>query len=362
MSIIPRKILLYTHALTGGGAERVWALLASELSKRGHDVLFVTDFAASENIDFLSSHVRTLVLPRGHWNAVIGLSRLIKKERPDVSISAIGVSNFKHVLAAIFAGSLKRTVISMHGYFCSEPGTVSRLGNMLTPVMGRISAATICVSDGLVDYYVRKWLLPRSKATRIYNPVMVALNRPPNLEQLEARAPVVLAVGRLVDYKNYPMLLHAFAKIKTKNATLKILGEGPDRALIEALAIELGVFERVQLLGYQNSPWEFYKQAKCFALPSNSESFGNVVVEALAQGLPVIATKCHGPLEILIDSSLGTLVERGDSDAMALAIDAALAAPGNPAPRVAHAQNFTSQTAAEAYEAVFERVIVKAAN
>ncbi len=360
MNPIPRKILLYTHALTGGGAERVWALLATELSRRGHDVLFVSDFAATENSDFLSSTVRSVVLPKGHCNAVLGLSRLIKMERPDVSVSAIGVSNFKHVLAAVFAFSLKRTIISMHGYFSSEPGTVSRMGNALTPITGRISAATICVSDGLVNYYARTWLLPRTKATRIYNPVVVACTMTPTLTELNARAPVVLAVGRLVDYKNYPMLLHAFAKLNTKNAVLKILGDGPDRAKLEELAIELNIADRTAFLGYQSSPWEFYKQAKCFALPSNSESFGNVVIEALAHGLPVIATKCHGPLEILTSPELGTLVAREDSDAMALALDAVLSDPGNPAARIAHAQNFTSSKAAEAYEAVFEKVIARA--
>jgi glycosyltransferase involved in cell wall biosynthesis len=358
MSIKHRKILLYTHALTGGGAERVWALLASELSERGHNVLFVSDFAASENSAFLNAKVRQTVLPKGHWNAVIGLAKLIKSERPDVSVSAIGVSNFKHVLAAIFARSLSRTIISMHGYYSSEPGTVSRMGNALTPLFGRITAATICVSDGLIDYFANTWFLPRSKATRIYNPVMVTAKAPPpSLEELSARAPIILAVGRLVDYKNYPMLLQAFAKLKTKNAVLNILGEGPDRALIEALIVKLGIETRVKMLGYQASPWDYYASAKCFALPSNSESFGNVVVEALAQGLPVIATKCHGPLEIITNASFGTLVERGDSDAMAVALDAILANPNDPAPRIAHAQNFTSDAAAQAYEAVFEKVI-----
>jgi glycosyltransferase involved in cell wall biosynthesis len=361
MSIKHRKILLYTHALSGGGAERVWALLASELSERGHDVLFVSDFAASENSAFLSANVRQTVLPKGHWNAIIGLAKLIRLERPDVSVSAIGVSNFKHVLAAIFARNLPRTIISMHGYYSSEPGTVSRMGNALTPIFGRIAAATICVSDGLIDYFVNTWFLPRHKATRIYNPVMVTAKvQPPSVAELAARAPIILAVGRLVDYKNYPMLLHAFAKLKTKNAVLNILGEGPDREIIKALAVQLGIESRVKMLGYQASPWEYYSQAKCFVLPSNSESFGNVVVEALAQGLPVIATKCHGPLEIITHSTLGTLVERGNSDEMAAALDALLANPGDPAPRIAHAQNFTSQAAAQAYEAVFERVILGA--
>jgi glycosyltransferase involved in cell wall biosynthesis len=358
MTVIPRKILLYTHALTGGGAERVWALLASELSSRGHDVLLVSDFLASENNAFLSNKLRQIVLPKGHWNAIIGLAKLINLERPDVSVSAIGVSNFKHVFAAVFARNLSRTIISMHGYYSSEPGTVSRIGNALTPLFGRMTAATICVSDGLVNYFVRNWLLPSHKATRIYNPVMVTSNKqPPSINELAARSPIILAVGRLVDYKNYPMLLHAFAKLKTKNAILQILGEGPDRALIEVLAVQLGIESRVKMLGYQASPWEYYQEAKCFALPSNSESFGNVVVEALAQGLPVVATKCHGPLEIITHSSLGTLVERGDSNAMAAALDAFLANPTDPAPRVKHAQNFTSEAAAQAYEAVFEKVI-----
>ncbi len=355
-----RKILLYTHAMTGGGAERVWALLASELSRRGHDILFVTDFSAIENNAFLSDRLRQIVLPLGHYGAVIGLAKLIKREKPDITISALGVSNFKHVIAAFIAGTQGRAIISMHGYYSSEPGILSRIGNAFTPLLSRITAASICVSDGLLNYFVKNMFLPRSKATRIYNPVMLKVNRPLLTRgALKARAPIILSVGRLVDYKNHTMLVRAFAKLDDKKAVLKILGEGPDSAKIEQLSRNLGVSERVQLLGYHDAPWQFYAEAKCFALPSRSESFGNVVVEALGQGLPVISTKCHGPLEIISDTLLGTLVDIDDVDAMTSALNASLLDPGDPTPRIKHAQKFTCQAAAQAYENVFEEVIKK---
>ncbi len=356
-----RKILLYTHALTGGGAERVWALLASALVERGHEVIFAVDFASSENAAFLDKRVRIVTLKKGHLAATWGLAAFIRSERPDVSISALGVSNLKHFLASILAGHLNRCILSMHGYFHSEGQILSQTGNLLTGLTSRLCAATVCVSDGLRDYAIRKLLLSRKKSVRIYNPILVqGADNPPTASELAARNPVILAAGRLVYYKNYPMLLEALAKIKTPQVRLNILGEGPERPAIEAKIKQMGLEARVTLLGYQSSPWLYYSQAKCFALPSNSETFGNVVVEALAFGLPVVATRCHGPSEIIVDATQGSLVEINNAEAMALALDAALRDPGDPASRIGRAKDFSSLNAVIAYENLIEKVIAAA--
>ena len=356
-----RKILFYTHALSGGGAERVWALLASSFAARGHDVIFATDRLASENTPFVDQRVRQVVLSEGHVSSVRDLRRLILEERPDIYLSALGISNLKLMIAAGSLGRLARCIISLHGYFHSEGQLLSRLGNLSTPISSRLCGATVCVSDGLLHHVVERWRLSRRRTHRIYNPVVIETSfAAPDAAALRAREPLILAVGRLIHYKSYPMLIEAFSLLETPGATLAILGEGPDRGQIETLIASLGLSDRITLYGYHKQPWSFYSSARCFALSSSSESFGNVVVEALANGLHVVATRCHGPEEIIQNEAQGSLVPIGDARAMAQALDAALANPGDPAPRIARARQFDSETACDEYEKLIENVIASA--
>lgn len=355
-----RKILLYIHALTGGGAERVWALLASGFVNRGYNVLLVSDFAATENTDYVNPAVRQLVLTGSHLAHVRSLARLMREEQPEIVLSALSASNLKIVLAAALAGHLKRTIISYHGYTDTEPQPLSRLGYAATPILSRLAAATICVSDGLRDYVVTQWGASPGRTLRIYNPVVIAGTPVASRDELARRPAVILASGRLIHYKNFPALIRAFAHVHPTSAHLNILGEGPEQEAIEAEARRLGVEDRVTLLGYQRQPWPYYEQARCFVLPSAKEPFGLVLVEALAHGLPVVATACHGPREILT-GGIGQLVEIGDEAGMAAALTRALAHPGDPAEREAHAERFSLETALDAYAELFENVVQRGA-
>jgi hypothetical protein len=99
-----RRLLFYTHALVGGGGERVWALVASGLSRRGHDVAFAVDFEAPENQHLVAPEIRQFVLGRGHATATRALGRILRAEQPDVAFSAIGVSNAKLLAAKVLSG------------------------------------------------------------------------------------------------------------------------------------------------------------------------------------------------------------------------------------------------------------------
>ena len=348
-----QKILLYIHGLTGGGAERVWALLASGFAARGFDVVLATDFAATENVSYLHPSVRQIVLRGNHLTSTLRLWRLLRREQPDVIVSALSASNLKMVIAATLAGQLKRAIISYHGYTDTEPQPLSRIGYFLTPILSRLAAATICVSDGLRDYVVSRWHAPADRTVRIYNPVVTDGTPVASQEELEARPPVILASGRFIHYKNFPALVRAFAQVQPTTAQLHILGEGPERGNIEAEIRRSGLEDRVTLLGYRPHPWPHYEQARCFVLPSTKEPFGLVLVEALAHGLPAVATACHGPCEILTDG-IGQIVELGDEVALAQAMTRALAAPGDPRPRQAHARRFSLDAGLDAYEALFD--------
>lgn len=356
-----RKFLFYMYALAGGGAERVWALLASEFARRGHDVTFAVDFAANENSDFLDAGVKQVTLPGGHLGSVLGLARLLREQKPDVSLSGIGASNLKHMLAALLAMRARRTVISFHGFFPSEPLLLSRMGNGLSPILTRICGRAIAVSDGLRAALLRDHGASATRTIRIHNPVD-ALGAPEGLTAaaLAARAPTILFVGRFSDDKDIPTLLRAFASVQTPGARFEIVGDGPERREVEALGTALGLAGRLAFRGYLKDPSEAYRSARCFVLASKRESFGNVIAEALAHGLPVVATASAGPSEILDNGRFGSIVPIGDHLALARGIDAALAEPGDPALRMARAAEFNIGKIADAYLEMTEAVIREA--
>lgn len=356
-----RKYLFYTHALAGGGAERVMSLLASGFVERGCDVIFVCDRAAEENRAYLDPRVRLVELPKGHFASTRALAALLRQERPDVALSGIGVSNLKLFVAAAAAGRLNRAAQSLHGYFHSEPQLLSRLGALMLPATSRLFARTVTVSDGLDAYARRRFKVSAQRTRRIYNPVLARAAEPISAATLAQRAPNVLASGRFATYKNFPMLVRAFAHVTTPGARLTLLGEGADRERIEAEVARLHLGDRVVLTGYQSEPWRFYETARCFVSSADSEAFGLVVAEALAFGLPVVSTRTEGPSEILENGRHGVMVPIGDEDALALAIDRVLADPGDPAPRQARAADFSVAAAVAAYAALFDEIEREAA-
>jgi glycosyltransferase involved in cell wall biosynthesis len=357
-----RKYLFYMPALIGGGAERVWALLASAFARRGHDVTFVVDYDSDENEAFIDPLVKRVTLPSGHFCATLGLARLLWREHPDVSLSGLGVANLKHMIAALMVLRHRRAVLSFHGFFASEPQFLSRLGNRLTPLLTRLCGRAVTVSDGLRQALIGEHHASAARLVRIYNPVYRGSRDTvrPDRAMLAARTPIALFVGRLNVDKDIPTLLRAFAATKIPDARLEIVGDGPLRSELEALAESLGLAGRVRFRGYLPDPAVAYREARCLVLPSRRESFGNVVAEALDQGLAVVTTATDGPSEILEHGRFGAIVPIGDVAAMAAAMAAALADPGDPEPRIAHAASFAIETATDAYLAMTEAVIAQA--
>jgi glycosyltransferase involved in cell wall biosynthesis len=356
-----RRLLFYTHALVGGGAERVWARLASGFAARGDAVTFAVDFEAQESLPYLSKGVDLHVLPRGHARATLGLARLLTQTKPDASLSAISVSNLKHVAAAALARRADRAIIGYHGFFRSEPEPLSRIGYLATPLLSRLAAATVAVSRGLRDELVASFFVPIARAGAIYNPATPE-PFPPALaaDELAARPPRIVAAGRLAPDKDFLTLLRAFARLQRPEARLVILGEGPERRALEEEAQRLGVAAQVDMPGYCADVQVQLAQARCCAVSSLRESFSLICVEALAQGLPVVATRCGGPAEILDAPDCGSLVPVGDAASLALKLAAALDAPGDPAPRQARAKAFSLDAALNEYDALIGAVIRRA--
>ena len=195
-----RKLLFYTHALAGGGAERAWTLLASGFARQGHDVIMAVDYEADDNLGFLDPAIRLIVLNGPHAHTTARLSKLIAREKPDATLSALCVSNVKHLLAATVAGRRNRAILSYHGFFESEPQALSRTSFLMTPLLSRLSARTVAVSDLLCDDLKLRFRSSWSRTCRVYNPVTWGdPSDATHADDLRARTPLVIACGRLVE-------------------------------------------------------------------------------------------------------------------------------------------------------------------
>ncbi len=348
-SPIRRRLLFYCPVLTDGGAERVWALLAGALAARGLEVHLVVDKEA-RNGPSVPAGVRLHMLPAGRMAELRELRRLLKDVRPDAALSAIAASPLLLTLAA--SGLDIPLIHAFHGFEEWRTGRLTRLTWHLLPWIARRSARIVTVSDALRKYLAENWNVPADRLVRIWNPVALPDPLPSvTTEDLLSRPQEIICIGRLSQEKGHGLLLRAMSLMRNREARLTLLGEGPRRSHLEEQVRHLGIAERVRFAGWQDDIWPWLAKARVLALPSRTESFGNVVVEALAAGLPVVSTDTPGPAEILAgDARLGRIVSSTEAEEMAAALDAALAAPGDPAPRQARATDFSAAKGVDAWE------------
>jgi glycosyltransferase involved in cell wall biosynthesis len=141
--------------------------------------------------------------------------------------------------------------------------------------------------------------------------------------------PVVLSAGRLTRAKDFPVLIRAFSRVyASRRCRLMVLGEGEERGALEALIDDLGLKQCVSLPGFVRNPFAYMRRAAVFVLSSAWEGLPGALIQALACGVPVVATDCeNGPREILQDGRFGRLVPVGDVPALANAILAAVDGP-----------------------------------
>jgi glycosyltransferase involved in cell wall biosynthesis len=132
-----------------------------------------------------------------------------------------------------------------------------------------------------------------------------------------------VSISRLDYQKNIPFLLQSFALVQQhiSEAKLFILGTGPDKDELESAIKDLGLSENVFLMGFQRNPEDYLKACDLFVISSRYESFGNVIVEAMACGVPIVTTNYGGAVfEIITDERLGTIVEQDESDIFGTAV------------------------------------------
>jgi glycosyltransferase involved in cell wall biosynthesis len=167
-----------------------------------------------------------------------------------------------------------------------------------------------------------------------------------------------VAIGRLAPQKNFPLLLSAFAAGAGPSDTLTIFGEGPQRAALEALAAKLGLLGRITFAGYVPDPAGLLFCFDIFLLSSDYEGVPAVILEALASGLPIIATNCSRSMPALLDhGKLGWLVPPGDLSALSRAIAESVILRQNMSASLTQVRRFTLEQSAQDYLAACRTII-----
>ena len=333
------KIVLFLPDLGAGGAERVFANLANALASKGFTlIILVGTLEKAAYVDVISPDVRVCELGVRHMrSAVFPLLRFLRRERPDVLISALEHANSAAILAAKLARTHTPVLATIHQTLSRVLETTQsfrqrflvRVALTITPMANRI----VAVSHGAADDFARLANIPSKRIDVIYNPVIGPALHQGVREPLDhpwfqpGRPPVVLGVGRLTPQKDFQNLIRAFAAFrKTKEANLFILGDGEERPSLERLVLEMELGSCVSMPGVVPNPYAYMKGASLFVLSSAWEALPTVLVEAMACGCPVVSTDCkNGPTEILHNGRYGRLVPVGDTESLAAAMNAALA-------------------------------------
>jgi len=331
------KIALFLPSLHVGGAERVLLNLARGFDERGLAVDLVVAKSEGEYLSHVPKGVRVFDLRASRiLTSVPALAHYLRRERPAVMLSAIDHANIVALWARKLSAVPSRIVVSVHSTLtratAHEPHVRGRLVPRLAGWFYPWADAVVAVSRGVAEDLAASTGLSAERIKVIYNPVVTPELLKKAQESLDhpwfasGQPPVILAVGRLTAAKDYHTLIGAFALVRAERPVrLMILGEGEERCGLENLVRELKLEENVLLPGHIDNPYNYMAQAAVFALSSAWEGFGNVLVEAMAVGTPVVSTDCpSGPAEILEGGKWGRLVPAGNPAALADAITATI--------------------------------------
>lgn len=376
MTATALDIVILLPALNDGGAERSLVNLANELNRRGrHKVRFVLLRREGPYLDLIDPSIPVEGLTdRG--DVLLSLPALVKKLKtlkPDILITALPVADLLAIWACSWLGkSAPVHICAIQNMRAGQFETFTRLRSKIKAkamlFFYRKAQHFTAVSKAIAEELETLFKVAPKKITVIPNSLDLAQvqtqkNEPPDHPWLKPGRPykTLIAAGRLVVQKDYPTLLKAMKE--ANDVRLIILGEGPERENIQKQISELGLQDYVDLAGFRKNHFALMAAADAFVLSSAWEGFGNVIIEALSVGTPVVATNCPGgPAEILEGGKYGALVCVNDPEALAAAIGKTLSGE-HPAKDILikRASEYSVQTIAGMYEAYFETLFSSSA-
>lgn len=322
------KIAFYIGSLHKGGAERVFVNLAEYFLSQGYRIVMVTqyqkedEYALADGIDRVISDITPQETTKSRlinfYRRLSKLHRIWKREKPDLVLSCVGKNNFMTIVSTMFTGT--KPVVSVVGEAKEEyPNKLMKtLANILFP----FASGVILQTERSRAFFSKRVLKTAVILPNSLNPLFL---RPRFQGEREKR---IVSVGRLDANKNHEMMIRAFAGLSSKypEYTLTVYGEGELREYLQELILSLGLSDKIMLPGVIPNVAEKIERASLFLLTSYSEGVSNALIEAMALGLPVIATDVPsgGTVELIRHGENGWIIPTGDQKALEAAMDTLL--------------------------------------
>ncbi|MDP3585344.1 MAG: TIGR03088 family PEP-CTERM/XrtA system glycosyltransferase [Thiobacillus sp.] len=363
-------IVHVVHRFDTGGMENGMVNLFNTLppERYRHTVVALTDFSdfrhriTAQRVDF-----HALQRAPGHglgW--AVRLWKLLRRLKPDL-VHTRNLAALEAQFVAAAAG-IRDTVHGEHGRDVFDLYGRNWKYNLLRRAARPFVSNYISVSRDLETWLRLVIHVPPRKLHQIYNGVDSVKFHPrtgPRPDFAHPDSIVFGSVGRMVEVKDYPTLTAAFIQLirqqpeRAERARLAIVGDGPARDTCLALLQGAGLAHLAWLPGERHDIPDIMQALDVFVLPSRNEGISNTILEALASGLPVIATAVGGNVELVEDGVNGMLVTPGDVAGMAQALLGYLDAPARIAEHGANArqwaeQRFSIPAMAEAYATVYD--------
>ncbi|MBZ0114758.1 MAG: glycosyltransferase [Thermoanaerobaculia bacterium] len=329
----PRRVLVVTHSLTTGGAERFAATLASHLDPREfRSEIFVASnglgYPVAPDVDVTTHGYRGLQnLPRVAWS-------LRKRLRTAPAVDVV-VSNVLSTSCLVAAARGRRGVP-----WIARIGLAPEVGDRwpqswLAAWAYPWATALVSNSKEMATAVEQRYLGTSGRVRSIPNPTdfrsldLLAQGELPSGARREADEMVLLVVGRLSEQKRVDVALRVLSQLQRRRPVrLWVLGRGPLEPELRRLATELGVSEVVDWLGFCDNPFPLMRHADLFLLTSDFEGLPNALIEAQGLGLPAVATRCpYGPSEIIDDGVTGSLAAIGEVEGLVEAVEGWLISP-----------------------------------
>jgi glycosyltransferase involved in cell wall biosynthesis len=330
--------LLYTlSSLHGGGAERVGLTILDNIDPIKFDcVLFLhkkegnylNQIPSNLKVNYLLPDTKIIILK--NILSIIALPFLLLKtiflsRKFDVLIA--GIESTYITYATIISGILNNipVIVIVHNDISENTALKKTFHYRIIKWLYKYCTYCICVSKGVQNGIINEIPTLSNKSSVIYNPFVIddIITKGEMLIDKVFDNPFIISSGRLQKVKRFDLLILAHQKVLKYGIphSLVIIGEGECKNELMNLADELGVSTTVFFLGFDFNPHRWVSKAYCFVLTSENEGFGNVLVESMAVGTPVISTNCpSGPSEILDNGKYGILVSNQNLDEIAEAI------------------------------------------
>jgi glycosyltransferase involved in cell wall biosynthesis len=367
-----RRVCFVLPSLAGGGAERVAVLLLNALDGTRWDrSMYLFEREGPYLRDVVPEIVVTGGRARGRAGRWLELRRYFRETRPEIVVTFL---SYISVLTALRAANIGARIVFNQGTPISAfltdrdyawgRGWRRALFHRATRAGYAAADMVTATSRGVADDMTAAFGVPQAQVRVVPNPVPMGALSDAAREALPEehvrlwRRPVLVAAGRLADVKNYALMIEAVRRLRERiAATLFILGQGDQEPALRAQIAAAGLQDAVILCGFQQNPWKYIARADAFVLTSRYEGFGNVLIEAMACGVPVVATASAGTSDIVVDGVNGVLVPEHTPDAVAAALHVVVSDGDRRARMAAEAHQASQRYAAERVAAEYEQVL-----